>query len=287
MPSHAKYFHHLIAQVVDHLDRDASGGGFGEWPRRVAVQSGPSVGVDLGFERGLEGSVRVLHAEEVGVAHEKTLLVVVRVDEPTGDAVRAVAANLAGVGMEDIHAIDLDLDLTVVCVENVDIRLPEDHEQIALARVLEIVGHVEIRVHARFEHRDAPQFVELRGLGVVVERAGDEHIEIGFARLAHGPHQVGTRDRAELGADENARAFVDARIRVALGVRALGANQIARPRRERRKRDPVVFARLLHARGFEMLHDHLGKILRFTVAAHCCAVDEVVVFIDAQNAVRG
>ena len=68
MPSHAKYFHHFIAQVVDYLDRDAAGGGFGEWARRVAVQSVPSVGVDLGFERGLEGFVRVLHAEEVGVA---------------------------------------------------------------------------------------------------------------------------------------------------------------------------------------------------------------------------
>ena len=47
------------------------------------------------------------------MADEEALLVVVGVDEPAGDAVGAVAADLAGVGMEDIDAVDLDADLAV------------------------------------------------------------------------------------------------------------------------------------------------------------------------------
>ena len=48
------------------------------------------------------------------MADEETLLVVVRVDEPAGDPVGAVAANLAGAWMEDIHAVDLHLNLSVL-----------------------------------------------------------------------------------------------------------------------------------------------------------------------------
>ena len=50
----------------------------------------------------LRAFVRVVGAEEVGVAHEEALLVVVGVDEPAGDAVGAVAAHLVqlrGVGL--------------------------------------------------------------------------------------------------------------------------------------------------------------------------------------------
>ena len=71
----------------------------------------PGVAVDLGLEGGLERLVGVVGAQEVGVADEEALLVVVGVDEPAGDAVGAVAADFAGVGMEHVHAVDLDLDL--------------------------------------------------------------------------------------------------------------------------------------------------------------------------------
>ena len=58
--------------------------------------------------------VRVVRAEEVGVADEEALLVVVGVDEPAGDAVGAVAADLAGAGVEDVDAVDLHPDLAVL-----------------------------------------------------------------------------------------------------------------------------------------------------------------------------
>ena len=64
----------------------------------------------------LRALVGVVGAEEVGVADEEALLVVVGVDEPAGDAVGAVAADFAGAGVEDIHAVDLDLDLAVLGV---------------------------------------------------------------------------------------------------------------------------------------------------------------------------
>ncbi len=65
---------------------------------------------------------------------------------------------------------------------------------------------MQVGVHARLEHRDAAELVELGGVGVVVEGAGDQHVEAGVAGLAGGGHQVGAGDGAELGADEDGRA---------------------------------------------------------------------------------
>jgi hypothetical protein len=75
--------------------------------------------------------------------------------------------------------------------EDVDVGLAEDDEQVALAGVLEVFGHVQVGVHAGLEHGDAAELVELGGVRVVVEGAGDEHVEIGIAGLAGGFHQVG------------------------------------------------------------------------------------------------
>ena len=71
----------------------------------------PGVAVDFRLEGGLQRLVGIVGAQKVGVADEEALLVVVGVDEPAGDAVGAVAADFAGVGMEHVHTIDLDLDL--------------------------------------------------------------------------------------------------------------------------------------------------------------------------------
>jgi len=45
------------------------------------------------------------------VTHKEAFFVVVGVDAPAGDAVGVVAAHLAGVGVEHVHAVDLDLRL--------------------------------------------------------------------------------------------------------------------------------------------------------------------------------
>jgi len=86
---HLEHLHHLIAEVVDHLDRDAAGGGFGEGPGDVAVEARPGLFVDLGLEGGLERLVGVVGAEKIGLANEKALLVIVGVDEPAGVALGA------------------------------------------------------------------------------------------------------------------------------------------------------------------------------------------------------
>jgi hypothetical protein len=49
------------------------------------------------------------------VADEEALLVVVGVDEPAGDAVRAVADDLAGLRLEHVHPFDLDAQPAVQC----------------------------------------------------------------------------------------------------------------------------------------------------------------------------
>ena len=113
---HSKDFHDLVAEVVDDFDGDTAGLGFGKGAGSVTVERFPGFPVDIGFERRLEGFVRVVGAKEIGVPQEEALLVVVGVDEPTGDSVRAVAADLPGVGMEDVHAVNLDLELTFIRV---------------------------------------------------------------------------------------------------------------------------------------------------------------------------
>ena len=80
-----KHLHHLIPQMVNHLHRDPAGLRLVEGPGGVAVQGGPGVFVDL----------------------SPALLVVVGVNELAGDVDGAVAAHLAGVGVEDVDAVDL------------------------------------------------------------------------------------------------------------------------------------------------------------------------------------
>ena len=192
--------------MVDDFDGDSSGFGFVEGAGGVAVEGLPGFGVDFGFEGGLEAFVRVGGAEEVGVADEEAFFVVVGVDEPTGDFVGVAAFDLAGLGLEDVDTVDLDAELAVVAGQELNIGLAEDDEEVAGAGVFEFVGHVEVGVHAGLEDRDRAELGELRRVGVVIERAGDQHLEARIARLAGRGHQIGPGDGAELGADEDARA---------------------------------------------------------------------------------
>ena len=50
------------------------------------------------------------------MANEETLLVVIGVDEPAGDALGVVAADVAGIGVEDIDAVEFDLPLVVLAL---------------------------------------------------------------------------------------------------------------------------------------------------------------------------
>ena len=93
---------------------------------------------------------------------------------------------------------------------SVDVRLAEDDEEVALAGVLEVVGHVQVGVHPGLEHGDATEFTELCGVGLVVEGAGDQYVEVGIASLAGGGHQIGSGDGAKFRADEDGGALFGA-----------------------------------------------------------------------------
>ena len=254
--------------MVDHLHGDAAGCGFVEGAGGVAVECCPGFFVDLGLEGGLERLVGVVCPEEVGMADEETLFVVVGVDKPAGDALGPVAAHFAGGGVEDIHAVDLDLDLAVSGVEDVDVRLAEDDEEVALAGVLEVVGHVQVGIHARLEHGDAAEFVELRGVGVVVEGAGDEHIKAAITGLTGSGNQIGAGNGTELRADEDGCAFFRRQMSsFTFQITAFGADQIARPGGEGGKDNLVFLVGLLDPGGLEVFQDHLGEVPLLSIAS--------------------
>jgi hypothetical protein len=98
---------------------------------------------------------------------------------------------------------------------------------------------VQVGIHARLEHGDAAEFGELGRVGLIVERAGNQHVEAGVGSLARGGDEIGALDGAELRTDEDGGALLC----FAFEVAALGADEIAGPRREGRERDPVLLSR--------------------------------------------
>ena len=95
--------------MIDHLHRNATRRRFFEGAAGVAVEGLPGVFIDLGFERRLQGLVGIILAEEVGVTDEEAFFVVVRVDEPAGDAVGVAAFDFASLRFENIDAKNSDL----------------------------------------------------------------------------------------------------------------------------------------------------------------------------------
>src|SRR5262245_61066239 len=102
-----EHLHHLVAQVVDDLDRDAALLRLVEPTSAVAAQGGPRLLIDRGFEGRLEPGVRVVRAEEVGVAYEAALPIVVGVEEPAGDTVGAIAHHFPSLRFEDVDSVHL------------------------------------------------------------------------------------------------------------------------------------------------------------------------------------
>ncbi len=78
---------HFIPVMIDNFDSDLSRRGWLEGVALGAVEGRPLGFIDLGAEGALELGVGVVGAEEVGVADEEALAVVVGVDEPAGDVV--------------------------------------------------------------------------------------------------------------------------------------------------------------------------------------------------------
>ena len=169
---------------------------------------------------------------------KKLSLVVVGVDEPASDALGAVAPDLARVRVEDVDAVDLDLELlgsfpVAPDREDVDVGLPEDDEEIPLAGVLEVVGHVQIGVHPGFQDGHASEPLELRCMRLVVERARDEDVEAPVGRLSGGGDEVGSCDGAEFRADEDGCPLLGCLIAAAFDVAALRAHEVPGPGADR------------------------------------------------------
>ena len=70
------------------------------------------------------------------MADEKAFLVVVGVDEPGGDVAHIVRADVAGIGVVDVDAVDRDPQLARIERLDVDVGLAEDDKEVALAGIL-------------------------------------------------------------------------------------------------------------------------------------------------------
>src|SRR5438093_9562357 len=90
---------------------------------------------------------------------------------------------------------------------------------------------------------------------------------------------------AELGSDEDGRALLG----VSFQVTAFATDKFTGPGGEGGKSDLVLLVRLLHARGLEILQDHLREGLLDSIfgAVFHQGVDQFVVLIHTQHAMRG
>ena len=91
---------------------------------------------------------------------------------------------------------------------------------------------------------------------VVVEGAGDQHVEPRLGGFARGGDEVHAGERAELRADQDARAALD----LAFQEAAFGADILAWPRLQAAEVDAVGFLGLVHARGAQMIQHHGREI---------------------------
>ena len=96
---------------------------------------------------------------------------------------------------------------------------------------------MEIGVHSCFEYRDFTEFVEISGVGFVGESTSYQEVKVGVRRLAGSFDEVGARDGAKFGTDEDGGAFLV--FRVSLDVSALCTDEVAGPRLDAGKGDAV------------------------------------------------
>jgi hypothetical protein len=117
-------------------------------------------------------------------------------------------------------------------------------------------ANVQIGVHPRLDDAQGPEPVELRGMGIEIEGAGDQHVEAGFVGLARRGGQVGARHGAVFRADQDRGAahlvaFLEA---------ALGADPLTGPRRHAVEIDLAALVGLVNAGAFQIVDDDLREI---------------------------
>ncbi len=93
-------------------------------------------------------------------------------------------------------------------------------------------------------------------MGVVVECAGDQHVEPRLGGFAGGGDEIGAGEGAELGADQDAGAAFGLTFQEA----AFGADIDAGPGLQAGEVDAVGLVGLVHAGGAQMVQHHGGEI---------------------------
>ena len=172
--------------MVNDFDGDAAGFGLVEGAGGIAIEAFPGGFVNLGFQSRFKGFVGIVGSEEVGMADEEAFFVVVGVDEPAGDAFGSTGFDFARLGAEDIDSVDFDLDLLIARFCDFDVGFTKDDKEVARSGVFEVVGHVQVGVHAGFEDGDAAELGEVGGVGIVAEGTGNQNIEPGIAGFTGG-----------------------------------------------------------------------------------------------------
>ena len=268
--------------MINHFNSDSSGLRFWERSRGVAVQAFPGNFVNFGFESGFEGFVWIVGSEEISVADKEVFFVIVGVNEPASDAIGSTGLDFARLGTEDIDAVEFDLDVLVLDALNLDIGFTKDDEEVPGSGVLEVVCHVEIRVHPGFEDGDVAKSGEVSGMGIEAESTGNQDIKSRIASFTSCAHKIGTRNGSKLWTDEDACAF----FLFAFEVASFSTDVFSGPAGECGEVDFVFFVGLLDAGGFEVFEDDGGKVDR-TFPMVCCltGIDQVIVFIDGKDAV--
>jgi hypothetical protein len=93
-------------------------------------------------------------------------------------------------------------------------------------------------------------------MGVIVERAGDQHVEARFGGFAGGQNQVHAGERAEFRADQDSGAALG----LAFQEASLGADVVAGPGLQADEVNAVRLAGLVHTGCAQMVQHHGGEI---------------------------
>ena len=169
------------------------------------MQAFPRFAVDFGLESGFKRLVGIARSQKVGMAHKERFFVIVGVDKPTRNGVRIIAAHFARGRIKDIHALDRDLNPVIGGIFNDNIRFAKNDEEIALARIFEVGGHMQVGVHARLENPHRAEAGQIAGGRIVVEGAGNKQFKTRLARFPCRCGQILAGDAAEFRPDEDGR----------------------------------------------------------------------------------
>ena len=179
-----------------------------------AVEGRPGFLVDLGLQRGLEALVGVVRAEEIGVADEEALLVVVGVDEPGGDALGVVGADVAGVGIEDVDAVDLHADRPSLACSMSMSGSPKTTKRLPLPVFFSSSAMCRSGFIRAFRIGSGPSLASSEAWASKLKAQAISTSKRASVGLARGGDEVGARDRAEFRADEDRGAALGRRLRM-------------------------------------------------------------------------